>query len=127
METAGQTALSSPRPRLAVALIGAAVAGMVGAAIRYGMIELNFFRDACQADVLPWWCQPREAIQILSDFWVPGGISLACAAYAMVKPEPTRATLLAVIFGALGLALYNAGPAAIGLVFGLMTAARYRA
>jgi hypothetical protein len=108
-------------------LVAAAVAGAVGAAIRYGVIELSFFRNACQVDVLPWWCRPREALQLMFDYWILGGISLICAAYGLVKPEPTRATLLAVIFGGLGLALYNAGPAAIGLVFGLLTAARYRA
>jgi hypothetical protein len=129
MENAGQTALTSPRsyPSLTAVLTAAAMTGAVGAAVRYGLIELAFFRDRCQVDVLPWWCWPREAMLRAFDLWILGGISLACAVYALVKPEPTRAALLAVVFGALGLALYNAGPAAIGLVFGLVTVARYRA
>jgi hypothetical protein len=112
---------------LAGTLAWATAAAVVGAGIRYGIVDLKFFRDACQADILPWWCWPRQLVIAESDLWIIGVISVICAAYGLVKPGPTRAALMAVIFGALGIALYNAGPASIGLVFGLATIARHRA
>lgn len=109
------------------ALVWAAIAVAAGVGIRYGMVDLNFFRNACQADVLPWWCQPRQIVISVTNLWIPGGISVVCAVYGLVKPEPTRAALLAVIFGAIGIVLYNADLASIGFVFGLLTIARHRA
>ena len=107
-------------------LLWGCVAGAVGAALRYGLIELSFFRASCEADVLPLWCWPRRILTYLFDFWLFGAVSAVCAAYGVVKPESPRAAAMAVIFGAVGLALYNAGPASVGLVFGLATLARQR-
>lgn len=116
-------ALLSPGVRHA--LIWGGVAGAIAAAIRFGMIELEFFRRTCEAP-LPLWCWPRQVLSLAADRWVYGAVSLAFGIYALLRPERAGVALAAVIVGAIGLALYDAGPAAVGLVFGLATLARAR-
>lgn len=60
------------------------------------------------------------------DVYIFGGISVVFGLYGLVKPERTRAAMIAVLFGAIGLALYNADAASLGLVFGLAVVARER-
>jgi hypothetical protein len=113
-------------PAVVRALVWGGVAGGIAAAVRYGLIDLNFFRKACDGDTMPLWCRPRQAIMLAFDAYVFGGISVVFGLYALVKPERTRSAMIAVVFGAIGLALYNAGPASLGLVFGLAVVARER-
>lgn len=113
-------------PSVKRALLWAAVAGAIAAAIRFGMVELDFFRASCEAP-LPLWCWPRQVLIVAADRWIYGTVSLALGAYVLLKPDRTCVALGAVVLGAIGLALYNAGPASVGLVFGLATLARARA
>jgi hypothetical protein len=108
------------------ALLWGGLAGALAAAIRFGVIEFEFFRTTCE-DPLPLWCWPRQVLIFAFDRWMFGAVSLGLGLYAVLKPGRTDAALAAVVVGAIGLALYNAGPASIGLVFGLVTLARARA
>jgi hypothetical protein len=120
-----QTGAALLSPAVKRALVWGGIAGAAAAAIRFGMIELEFFRRACEAP-LPLWCWPRQALSLAADRWVYGAVSLAFGMYALIRPERTSVALAAVIVGAIGLALYDAGPASVGLVFGLATLARAR-
>jgi len=112
--------------RVKRAILWGALAGAIAAAIRFGMIELDLFRQACEAP-LPLWCWPREVLARAADNWMYGTASLALGVYVLLRPQRTGVALAAVVVGAIGLALYNAGPASVGLVFGLATLARARA
>jgi hypothetical protein len=112
---------------LARALAWGAVAAMVSVAVRYGLVEHEFFRRACGDDLaLPLWCWPRQLLMMIFDDWVFGALSALCALFALMRPQRTRVATAAVIFGAIGIVLYNAGPASVGLVLGLATLARER-
>jgi hypothetical protein len=112
---------------LAMGLAWGAIAAIVSAAIRFGIVELDFFRRACGDDLaLPLWCWPRQVLIMVSNAWVFGALSVLFALYGLARPERIRAAIAAVVFGAIGIALYNAGPASVGLVLGLATLARER-
>jgi hypothetical protein len=112
---------------LAAALAWGIVAAILSAAVRYGLVEHEFFRRACgDESALPLWCWPRQLLIMVFDWWVFGALSLLCALVALMRPERMRVATAAVIFGAIGIALYNAGPASVGLVVGLATLARER-
>lgn len=112
--------------RVKRALAWGGFAGAVAAAIRFGVIELDFFRRTCEAP-LPLWCWPRQVLALGADNWIYGFVSLALGVYAVLTPRGTGTAFAAVVIGAVGLALYNAGPASVGLVFGLAALARERA
>jgi hypothetical protein len=112
-------------PGVRRALLWGAVAGAIAAAIRFGMIEADFFRARCEPP-FPWWCWPRYLLAQAADRWVYGAVSLAFGVYAVVRPSRSAVALVAVIVGAMGLALYDAGPASVGLALGLATLARAR-
>src|SRR4051794_9662780 len=100
---------------LVMALAWATVAAMLSAGVRYGIVELEFFRRACGDDTaLPPWCWPRKLLITVVDWWVFGAASLLCAFYALLRPETKCAAFAAVILGVVGIALYNAGPASVG-------------
>jgi hypothetical protein len=105
------------------ALVWGGVAGVVAAAIRYGVIELEFFRSRCDAP-MPLWCLPRQAVIFAADRWMIGGVSLVLGLYGLFRPARQGVALAAVIAGAAGLALYDADPASVGLVLGLAILAR---
>jgi hypothetical protein len=121
--SAARRALLSPGVKRA--LLWGGLVGAIAAAIRFGVIELDFFRARCEAP-LPLWCWPRQVLALAADRWMYGAVSLALGIYVLLKPARTGIALAAVILGAIGLALYNAGPASVGLVFGLVTLARSR-
>lgn len=108
------------------ALLWGGIAGAIAAAIRYGVIELEFFRSRCD-EPMPLWCLPRQAVIVAADRWMIGGLSLALGLYGLFRPARQGVALAAVIAGAAGLALYDADPASVGLVLGLATLARERA
>jgi hypothetical protein len=112
---------------LATALAWGIVTALVSAALRYGLVEHEFFRRACGDDLaLPLWCWPRQILLMVFDWWVFGALSILCALYALARPDRIRVATAAVVFGVIGVALYNAGPASVGLVLGLATLARDR-
>ncbi|MGE5539436.1 MAG: hypothetical protein ACM30I_12530 [Gemmatimonas sp.] len=109
------------------ALVWAAIAAAVSALVRYGVVELEYFRRVCGDDTaLPAWCWPRQILIMVIDWWVPGVVTVVCGLYALMRPERQAVAAAAVILGAIGVALYNAGPASVGLVLGLATLARER-
>jgi hypothetical protein len=112
-------------PGVKRALLWGGIAGAIAAAIRFGMIELDFFRARCDPP-FPLWCWPRYILAQAADRWVYGAVSLAFGVYAVVRPMRSGVALAAVIVGAVGLALYDAGPASVGLVLGLAVLARAR-
>lgn len=112
-------------PGVRRALLWGVIAGAIAAAIRFGLIELDFFRARCEPP-FPWWCWPRYLLSQAADHWVYGAVSLALGVYAVVRPTRSAVALAAVIVGALGLGLYDAGPASVGLALGLVTLARAR-
>jgi hypothetical protein len=112
---------------LANALAWGIVAAILSAGVRYGVVELEFFRRACGDDLaLPLWCWPRQIAMMAADRWVYGALGLLLALIALVKPERTRIATAAIILSAVGVVLYNAGPASVGLVLALATLARER-
>jgi hypothetical protein len=93
--------------------------------VRYGLIQPEFFRNACDPESMPGWCWPRQIVVLASDNWLFGVASFALGVWAVLRPSSCRgAALAAVVIGAVGLALYDAEFASVGLVFGLIAAAR---
>lgn len=109
------------------AILWGAVAGAVGAAVRYGLIEARFFRSACDVDSMPTWCWPRFILIWTFNNWLLGSASAALGAWALIRPRRRGVALAAIVLGATGLALYDADLASVGLVLGLISVSRARA
>jgi hypothetical protein len=121
------------------AAVAAALAGAF--AIRYGLIEPEALGHACQAPRAPWWCLPRSAVVQAFHARALGLSSLVLGIAAHVPwsrfgggarlgrlwaflDRPRALAALALVFGALGLVLYNAALGAVGFVLGLVRAVR---
>lgn len=108
--------------RLVAALTAAAAIG-VAAALRYGFIEPQALNEACWAAISPWWCKPRQGLALLIDYQALGWASLVAAGLALTVGG--RGLVLgAIASGGLGVILYNADLAAVGLVLGAVRAIR---
>ncbi|MBF0093628.1 MAG: hypothetical protein HQL33_01700 [Alphaproteobacteria bacterium] len=109
---------------------GMIVAGVVLAsamAIRYLMIEPRDIGAACQVGLGPWWCDLRLVVVAVFQSGLLGGGSLLLGVLALALGGRGRVpATLAMVTGAAGLVLYNAGLASAGLLLGLITAARLR-
>ena len=111
-------------PVLIRGLVWGAVAGGLGALIRYRLIQPDYFRNTCDVDVMPSWCWPRYVIIWSFNNYVFAIVSVALGAWTLLQPFRLGVALGAIVFGAAGLALYDAEPASLGLVLGLIALAR---
>lgn len=96
----------------ALAALGAALY------LRYGLIENTPVGLACQEGAAPWYCGPRLSLIL---FNLAAGWSYAAligAGLALVF-RWRLALALGLAAGAMGLVLYNAGPAGAGLILTL--------
>ena len=100
---------------------------LIAMALRYGVIEPREIGAACQAGLGPWWCGVRMAVVMVFQSGVLGGGSLIAAAAEVVigdKAWGRAAAVAAMMTGAAGLVLYNAGLGGAGFLLGLITLAR---
>lgn len=102
----------------------------LGAALylRYGLIQSTPIGLSCQADSAPWYCAPREA---LVQFNMLAGWSFAAllGGGLALLTRWRLAIAIGLLAGSMGLVLYNAGPAGMGLLLSLaalLRAARHR-
>lgn len=94
----------------------ATAAALVGFLLRYRFIEPEALGAAC-ADAGPWWCAPRTALIVATEYNLFGWLSLACAIYAIVyRPHGAPAAHAALLIGGAGLILYNATVSAVAVV-----------
>lgn len=104
-------------------------AGLLAAAIgfglyvRYGLIQSTPIGLMCQSADPAWYCAPRHMLWLIGN---SGGWSWAAMAGGILALlfGWRAAIVLAILTGGAGLALYNAGPAAFGLILALMRLVR---
>lgn len=106
-------------------LVGIAViAAAAGWLVRALLIEPPEPAWLCQAVTgAPWWCPLRQGAIALLQAGTLGILAIAAGIWALFVGG-RRVSGLAVACGAAGLMLYAAGPAAFGLVLGLVRGAR---
>ncbi len=112
-------------------LIAAALAGAAGYAVRYGLVEPEKFGAACER-AGPWWCVPRTAFIVFTEWNGFGWLSVALAAIGIAAMlRAGRATvgvhvlaLGAMLTGGAGLILYNATFSSIAVVAAMLLLCR---
>jgi len=115
---------SATRSFPVVVLTSALLAGAAGAALRHGLIEFKAVHNICAAASGSWLCDVRSQIIVtLMNTHALGLLALALGFFALFG---NRRTLVigAIVTGALGLFLYNAGLGACGLLMGALRAVR---
>jgi energy-converting hydrogenase Eha subunit G len=108
-------------PGKAWAISGALALGLLAAAaIRYGILENEAQARACQ-QTMGGWCSVRAAVgwSIWMQLFGLGALGLAAAAWV---PPLRRLALPALFLAGCGLFIYNATPAAVAAVLGLLAA-----
>lgn len=107
-----------------VAVASAVAAGVVGAAVRYGVIEYKAVHNLCAADTVSWLCEVRSLV-IVTLMNTPA-LGLLALSLGLVSLFGNRRALIipALVTGALGLFLYNTGLGACGLLLGALHAVR---
>lgn len=93
--------------------------------MRYVWIESTKIGLTCSALPPPWWCEARYAVIRVHQMDVWGLVALGAGLLALVTRWYPLA-LLALVFGLIGLVLYNTGLAAVGLLAGLLPILRRR-
>lgn len=111
--------------RASLFLLAAAVVLTLAAALafRLGVIEPRAAGFACLESAAPWWCAPREAVIRIAQTGVLGWLSLGAGVLALLLRRPWPGAI-ALLSGAAGLALYDAGTSAVGVVLGLIAVSR---
>jgi hypothetical protein len=101
-------------------VILALLAGVVATRLRYDFIEPEALGAACQSGT-PWWCAPRTALIVLTQWNLFGTLAIA-AAVAALLPLPGRVLLAhaALCIAGAGVVLYNASYCAAALVLALL-------
>jgi hypothetical protein len=102
-----------------VPLILGGVALALALVIRYVWIESTEIGLSCAATPAPWWCEPRYLIIRFHQENGWGLITLAAGLISLLA-RWYRLALVALVFGMLGLVLYNTGLAAVGLLMALL-------
>lgn len=94
-----------------------------GAYGRYGLIQSTPIGLMCQSAEPAWFCAPRHLLWQIGNI---GGWSWAAmiAGFAALFFGWRAAIVVAIVAGGAGLSLYNAGPAAFGLILALMRLVR---
>lgn len=107
-----------------VAVASAVAAGVVGAAVRYGVIEYKGVHNLCVADTVSWPCEVRSLV-IVTLMNTPA-LGLLALSLGLVSLLGNRRALIipALVSGALGLFLYNTELGACGLLLGALHAVR---
>ena len=107
----------------AVSVIGAAAAAAGALALRYLVVEPAEMGQACLTGQGPWWCPWRDALVRAFRAEAFGLGALGAAALSLLVPSRPWG-VVAVVAGVFGLALYNAGLAALALAIGLTRVVR---
>ena len=113
----------SVRAAWLVPLILGGVALAVALVTRYVWIESTEIGLSCAAVPAPWWCEPRYLIIRFHQENGWGLIALAAGLITLLTRWYWLA-LVALVVGMLGLVLYNAGLAAVGLLLALLLIVR---
>ncbi len=109
---------------------GLLLAAAIGAGlyVRYGLIQSTPIGLMCQgggqmAAEPAWYCGPRHLLWQIGDVDGWGWAAILGGLFSILFGWRT-AIVFAILAGGAGLALYNAGPAAFGLLLALMRLAR---
>jgi len=123
---------SHPAPRFLpwlAAGLGALVLGcLAGWYGRYHLIEPEELYRTCLAEPRPWWCGPRQRL-IGATFTVRGiygwvSLGAALAGWLLEGRLVAPCVLIALAAGGLGLELYSAPVAALGVLLALLRLSR---
>lgn len=87
----------------------------VALALRHLVIEPHAIGMACAADITPWWCAPRQAVVMMHIWEVWGWAGLVGGVLGLVF-RWRWAIWLGFVMSLMGLVLYNADLAAVGLM-----------
>lgn len=113
-------------------IFAAALAFCAGYAVRYGLVEPEKFGAACEK-AGPWWCAPRTAFIVFTEWNGFGWLSLALAAIAvglMVAAGRTQGqrihtlAMVTMVTGGAGLVLYNSTFSSVAVIVGLLLLCR---
>jgi hypothetical protein len=92
---------------------------LIAYAVRYGFVEPEQLGAACEQSG-PWWCGPRTAFIVFTEWNGFGWTSLALAALALVwmarRRDPALLALISLAVGGAGLVLYNATLSTVAVV-----------
>ncbi|WP_374656357.1 hypothetical protein [Dongia sp.] len=94
-----------------------------GVYVRYGLIQSTPIGLMCQASEPAWFCGPRHLLWQIGNMNGWGWGAMIGGMLAILFGW-RAAIVLAIVAGGAGLALYNAGPAAFGLLLALMRLVR---
>lgn len=97
----------------------------IGAGIycRYGLIQSTPIGLMCQSADPAWFCGPRHLLWQIGDMNGWGWAAMIGGVAALIFGW-RAAIVMGIVAGGAGLALYNAGPAAFGLLLALMRLVR---
>lgn len=87
----------------------------IALALRHLVIEPHDIGMACAADAAPWWCEPRQAIVMMHIWKIWGWSGLVGGGLGLVF-RWRWAIWLGFVMSLMGLVLYNADLAAVGLM-----------
>ncbi|MGH6660340.1 MAG: hypothetical protein ACREB6_02265 [Rhodospirillales bacterium] len=125
MSRASRLGALQPLPGVTLAFATAAIAY----AVRYGFVEPERLGAACEK-AGPWWCGPRSAFIVFTEWNGFGWASLALAALALVAMACRRDLALpamaALAVGGAGLVLYNATLSTVAVVAAVLLLAQPR-
>jgi hypothetical protein len=114
-----------PLPGVLLALVAAIVAYWV----RYGFVEPEKMGAACET-AGPWWCGPRAAFIVFTEWKGFGWIALATAALAALwfvrGRDPLLPALFAMAAGGAGMVLYNATLSTVAVIAAVVLLAQHR-
>lgn len=123
------TALRPPSNRLPVlgVMLGLAAFGL-GWLLRYQLIEPAEIGAFCDGGGGPLWCTARLYLIVATEWGLIGWAAFACGALSLLFASrtegPPKGVFAALVLGGAGLILYNATPAAFGVVLALIALIR---
>lgn len=107
--------------------VAAALAAVFGVALaaRFLMVEPRGASLMCESAQAEWWCPLRGALVPVFQWYVFGIVSVVAGLVGLIFGGRAWG-VAALLAGAAGLVLYNAEPAAVGFVLGLIVVTRKR-
>ena len=96
-----------------------ALAGLVAAWLRYGLIEPPAMAQLCTATQAPAWCALRQAL-VLGFLYEVYGVAAICVAVLALLRRSRVLAWLAAALGAFALLLYCYEPGALALLIGCL-------